>query len=349
MSATAPKTVILAGGVGGARLAEGFAQCLPPERLTVIGNIGDDQAFYGLKVCPDLDTLLYTLSGRVARNQGWGVASDTGAVQAALAGFGAPVWMKLGDADLALHIFRSWRLSQGARLTEVTAEVARRMGLRLTLLPASDDAVPTEVFTGIPEEEGGWQAFQDWFVRDRCGPAVSKLRYRGAVRARPTPEVLRAIAEAELIVFAPSNPLLSIAPMLALPGLHDAIRHSGARKLAVSPLIGGKAVKGPLDKLLRDLGQPAGLDYIAGFYAGLADALAIHDSDAAGAATVQAHGLAPLVTDILIPNPTEARRLAETLLRSLDAQRAAGSDASTTAATPADLRSSRLQVAGSAA
>lgn len=308
-SANNPRVVLLAGGVGGARMALGLNAVLPAGALTVVANIGDDERFYGLNVCPDLDTLLYTLGGVVSRSQGWGVEADTTRALDTLARLGAPAWMKLGDADFGLHIYRTWRLAQGARLTTVMADAARQMGLTARLLPASDDPVPTEV-----ETESGWFSFQQWFVQQRAEPAVRSLRYRGADNARLTPDVAQAIAAADLILIAPSNPLLSIEPMLALRGMRTALLDAPAIRVAVSPLINGKAVKGPLARMLSDLRLPSGNAGIAGRYAGLIDGMVIDASDQGDAAALQERGLAVLSAATLIPELAPSAALARQVL-----------------------------------
>lgn len=310
MTAMPQRVVLLAGGVGGARMALGLQAALPAGALTVVANVGDDERFYGLQVCPDLDTLLYTLSGRVSRSQGWGVEGDTTQVLQTLAGLGAPDWMMLGDADFALHIYRSWQLGQGRRLTAIMAEAAQRMGLGAQLLPVTDTPVPTEVATAQ-----GWLSFQQWFVRQRAEPQVCGLRYRGATAAVITPEVQRAIAAADLIVIAPSNPLLSIEPMLALSSLRGALAASHAPCVAVSPLINGKAIKGPLARMLSDLKMSGGNAGIAKRYQGVIDALVIDASDAADADALRAQGLAVLACDTMIPDQARSLALTERLLQ----------------------------------
>jgi len=301
--------VLLAGGVGGARMAEGLARALPAGALTVIANVGDDEEFYGLRVCPDIDTLLYTLSDRIDRSQGWGVAGDTVKALDVLRDLGAPAWMKLGDADFGLHIWRSWRLAEGDSLSEITAEAARRFGARATILSATDDRLRTKFNT-----DEGWMDFQPWFVGKRCGPKVSELRYEGADIARPSAQALAAIASAELIVFAPSNPLLSIEPILAIAGLHDAVAQSSAPCVGVSPLIGGKAVKGPLARLMQDLGLEATSAAVAGRYTGLLDGFVMDLGDKEDAEALRKAGLSVVSTDILMGGPEGAERLAREVL-----------------------------------
>lgn len=301
--------VLLAGGVGGARMAEGFARMAEPGRLSVVVNVGDDETFYGLHVSPDIDTVLYTLSDRIDRKMGWGVADDATRALGVLADLGAPTWMKLGDADLGLHIWRSWRLAEGERLTEVTRQAARSFGIAADILPATDAPVRTRLLT-----DGGWQDFQSWFVGARCEPRVHALDYRGAASAAPGAEVTAAIGDADLIVLAPSNPLLSIEPMLAIPGLRAALSAAGAPRIAVSPLIGGEAVKGPLVRLLADLGQPGGAYGVARRYDGLIDGFVADSRDAAEIAGLHGSGIATLTTDILMPGPEAAERLARTIV-----------------------------------
>lgn len=310
MAARAPgKIVLLAGGVGGARMAEGLARALPAGTLTVIANVGDDERFYGLHVSPDIDTLIYTLSDRIDRTQGWGVRDGTVRALDVLRDLGAPVWMKLGDADFGLHIWRSWRLSEGATLSEVTQAAAERLGARARVLPATDDPLRTRLLT-----DRGWMDFQPWFVGARCAPRVEALAYEGAAAASASPQALAAIAEADIIVIAPSNPLLSIDPILAVPGLRAAVEGASAPVVGVSPLIGGKAVKGPLARLIEDLGLEQGARGIAARYDRLIDGFAIHHEDEEDIAAVRASGVAVLATDILMPGPEAAERLARSLL-----------------------------------
>ncbi|MFE0018547.1 2-phospho-L-lactate transferase [Mesorhizobium sp. NPDC059054] len=305
----ASNVVLIAGGVGGARMAEGFARTLPAGALTVIANVGDDDDFYGLRVCPDIDTLIYTLSDRIDRKQGWGVADDTVRALGVLGTLAAPTWMKLGDADFGLHIWRSWQLAAGNSLTKVTQEAAMRLGARARILPASDDPVRTKLRTA-----DGWMDFQPWFVGRRCEPEVLELRYDGAEKAKAGPEALAAIEAAELIVFAPSNPLLSIEPILAIDGFRATIAASRALKIGVSPLIGGKAVKGPLSRLMAGLGMRTSSSGVAVRYSGLLDGFAIDTQDLPEADELQGRGLSVLPTDILMRDPQDAERLAAEIL-----------------------------------
>jgi LPPG:FO 2-phospho-L-lactate transferase len=304
-----PEVVLLAGGVGGARMAAGLEKALPAGALTVVANVGDDDRFHGLQVCPDLDTILYTLAGVVDRGQGWGVERDGTRVLDQLGTLGAPTWMKLGDRDMALHIYRTWRLSLGWRLTQVMGEVSRRMGVESILLPASDDRVPTQVLT-----DSGMYPFQEWFVAHRTVPQVRALRYLNADRASITAEVIEAIAHAGLVVIAPSNPFLSIEPMLALRGMRDALRARRAPCVAVSPLIGGKAVKGPLDRMMAAMGLAAGNAGIAQRYGDLIDGIVIDQQDADDRAALRDGGLAVFATRTLIGERERAAILARQII-----------------------------------
>lgn len=309
MGAGFKNVVLLAGGVGGARMAEGLARALPDDALSVIANVGDDEEFYGLRVCPDVDTLLYTLSDRIDRTQGWGVAGDTVKALDVIGALGAPTWMKLGDADFGLHIWRTWRLREGATLTEVTQEAGTRLGTIANVIPATDDFVRTKL-----ETEEGWMDFQPWFVGKRCAPTVSALRYEGADAATPSASAMAAIAAADLIVIAPSNPLLSIEPILALEELRSAVATSSACRVGISPLIGGKAVKGPLARLMADLGMAATAATVAGHYAGILDAFVVDTADTADADALRSDGIEVLAADILMGGPEGAERLAREVL-----------------------------------
>ena len=268
------KVAVVAGGVGGARMALGFAR-IPELELSIIVNVGDDDSFHGLKVCPDLDTVLYTLAGIVNRSQGWGVTDDATRALDTLKRLESPdTWMSLGDADLGLHIFRTQALRSGQGLTQAMAHIALRFGLKPALLPVTDQECPTLVTSGHERLR-----FQEWFVKSRGAPRVTGITYSGALEAQVTREVVEAVSNAELIVIAPSNPILSIDPMLAVGNFRALLAGSKARRVAVSPLIGGRAVKGPLVKLLEDLQIPATSEAIAARYAGLIDAFVVDESE----------------------------------------------------------------------
>ena len=307
------RVVVLAGGFGGARMAHGLAM-LDDVELTVIGNTGDDFELHGLHIAPDLDTLMYTLAGVANRQTGWGVADETWSAAETLERYGAPTWFRLGDRDLATHIVRTAQLRAGHRLTDVTAELCQRLGVAPRLLPLTDDRLRTRLLTA-----DGWLDFQDWFVRRRHRDAVQALDFDGASAARPTPEALAAIAGAELIVIAPSNPFVSIGPLLAVPGTLDALRAAGARVVAVSPIVGGQALRGPAEQLLRSLANDSGAAGVARHYAqrapGLVDWFVIDETDAAAAEQVRQAGPEPLVLPSVMDSDEARRRLADAIVR----------------------------------
>jgi LPPG:FO 2-phospho-L-lactate transferase len=300
-------TVALAGGVGGAKLAHGLSQVLPPESLTVVVNTGDDFEHLGLTICPDLDTVTYTLAGLANPEAGWGRSSETWTVLDELRRLGGPDWFRLGDRDLALHLERTRRLRAGQSLTAVTEAVTRGLGVAVRVLPMSDDPVRTMVFT-----DEGELAFQDYFVRRRCEPMVRALRFDGAERAAPTAAVRAALAAAERVILCPSNPFLSIDPILALPGMRSALQDKLV--IAVTPIVGGQAIKGPAAKLLRELGRDVSAEAVADYYAGLADVFVLDQIDAALAPAIERLGLRVLVTDTLMPTSEARARLARELI-----------------------------------
>lgn len=304
MSREMTRVTLLAGGVGGAKMAEGLAT-LPGVDLTVIGNIADDEEFHGLWVSPDIDTLTYSLAGLVDRDQGWGVANEGHRTLEVLARLGQDCWMSLGDRDFGLHIWRTMRRTRGDRPSRIATDAARALGVRAQIVLPTDDRVQTRVRT-----DQGWISFQEYFVREKCAPLVRELRFDGIQTARPTPEALAAIKDADLIVIAPSNPLVSIAPILAVPGIADAIRTAKAPKIAISPFIAGKVVKGPADRMMAALGLRADAMGVAQRYAGLIDMLAIDDQDAALADEIAALGIRPECCPILMRDQTDKQRLA---------------------------------------
>lgn len=254
--------VVLVGGVGGAKLALGLSLILPPQNLTVIINVADDFWLYGLKICPDSDTILYTLSGLVDKTNGWGVAGDTVTTLEQLRAYGADAWFRLGDRDMATHLYRTERLRQGARLTQVLTELASALGVRVRLLPVTDDRLETIVHT----QEQGALAFQEYFVRHRWQPTLTSLEYSGSESARLTPEVISAIEHADVILLAPSNPYLSVEPMLCVPSMRDLLKSRGVPRVAVTPIIGAQAVKGPAAKIMRELELEVSAETVARFY-----------------------------------------------------------------------------------
>ncbi len=310
-----PRVVELAGGVGGAKLAEGL-QAVVGDRLTVVVNTADDTERHGLLVCPDHDTVLYTLAGIENPELGWGLAGDSWTTMGALERYGEESWFRLGDLDLATHIVRTDRLRRGERLTDVLAGLQRSLELAATILPMSDEPVRTQVRT-----DDGWLDFQDYFVRLRQAPEVREVRFAGIDAARPTPEVIAAVEAAEVVVIAPSNPIVSVGPILALPGMRDllaAARARGARIVGVSGIIGGKALKGPADRMLASLGHESSALGVVRGYAGLIDTFVLDTVDAAHAAAVEALGIRPIVTDTIMTGDASRARLAREVLAAVD-------------------------------
>lgn len=304
------KVAVLAGGVGAARLLRGLAPLVPDGDLTVIVNTADDDVFFGLHVSPDIDTLLYTLGGHADTARGWGLAGDTFGALGALGRYYRETWFQIGDRDLATHLFRTERLARGETLSEITAEQARALGVRARVLPMTDDPVRT-----IVETTGGKRSFQEYLVRDRAQETVRALTYSRARAARPAPGVRAAIEEASIVLIAPSNPLVSIGPILAVPGVRQSLRRTGAPVVAVSPLIGARPVKGPADKMMRALGiapTPIGL---AEQYADFLDALVVDSADRGYAPRLRARGLAVAWLDILMRSPVRAAAVARAALR----------------------------------
>jgi LPPG:FO 2-phospho-L-lactate transferase len=296
--------VLLSGGVGGAKLAAGLHDVLAPGELTVVGNVGDDLDVLGLHVSPDLDSVLYGLAGLNDTERGWGRAGETWQALESARTWGGEGWFMLGDLDLGLHLVRSQALRGGEPLSAVTAGLARAVGLATRLLPATDDRLRTFLVT-----PHGTFAFQEWFVARRHEDQVDALVYEGAETSRPAPGVLEAIAAADAIVIAPSNPFVSIHPILAVPGIRAALEARSVRSVAVSPLIGGLAVRGPLDRMLRRLVGGTSPEHVTKCYKGVLDALVIDRADAPAEADV-----ALVVTDTLMADREAARRLAQTTL-----------------------------------
>ncbi len=267
----------LSGGIGGAKLALGLYRILPPEELIVVANTGDDFEHLGLSISPDIDTLLYTLAGIDNSDTGWGRGDETWTFMAALEALGGETWFKLGDGDLATHVERTRRLAAGESLSQVTDDFRRRIGIAARLFPMSDDRVRTRLRT-----DGGWLDFQDYFVRLRASPVVREIAYRGAAEAHANPDFLAAFArdDLELIVICPSNPFLSIDPILSLPRVRDALRACRAPVVAISPIIGGKAVKGPTAKIMTELGLPVSAAAVARHYEDILDVFIADEADA---------------------------------------------------------------------
>lgn len=301
--------VVLAGGVGGAKFVDGLARTAGQPALTVIGNTGDDAEFHGLWVSPDLDILTYTLADVVDHAKGWGYRDDSFTTQERLRALGNDTWMNLGDRDLATHILRTELRRKGERPTAIAGRIARQLGVAATMLPPTDDIVQTLI-----ETPSGTLNFQEFFVRDRCGPPVRGVRYSGAADARPTPEALAAVASARLILIAPSNPLASIGPILAIPELREALTAAPAPRIAVSPIVRGRSLKGPSDRMLRAAGLASDPTGVAACYAGIIDALVIDVRDRRHADALRALGLSVSVLDTIMRDRRDRARLARQVL-----------------------------------
>ena len=300
--------VVLSGGIGGARFALGARDVVPPGALTVIGNVGDDLEHWGLAISPDIDTVLYTLAGRVGP-LGWGVAGDSRAAMGVVAELGGPDWFILGDADVGLHVYRTERLRSGAPLSAVIATVASAWAVGATVLPATDDRLRTVISTA-----NGGVPFQEWFVGQRAAPPVLGLRFDGEGSARPAPGVLEAIAAADRIVLAPSNPFLSLDPILAVPGVRAAIRDRRADVVAVSPMIAGNAVKGPLGEMLDSLGHERSALGVARYLAPLCSTFVLDQVDRELAPAVAALDVEVVLAPTLMRDADARRRLATIVL-----------------------------------
>jgi LPPG:FO 2-phospho-L-lactate transferase len=305
------KIVALAGGTGAAKFLRGLVAVADPSDVTIVGNTGDDLELWGLSISPDLDTVMYTLAGRVDEAKGWGVANDSFHVRAAMARLGCDTFFALGDEDIATHLHRTERLRAGLTLSQVTDELRTKLGVRSPILPMSDDRVRTRVKT-----PGGWLDFQEFFVRDRCGPDVVDVRYEGAERSRVAPGVIEAIHTADVVILCPSNPVSSVGPILAVPGVLGALVETTAHVVAVSPIVGGAAVSGPAAKMMRAKGLEVSVAGVARAYEGLLDALVVDTRDGAFAEDLRATGTSVVVTDIVMADRTREIALAQDVLKS---------------------------------
>ncbi|MBI2872165.1 MAG: 2-phospho-L-lactate transferase [Chloroflexi bacterium] len=305
MSPAPKKVLALAGGVGGAKLALGLARVLPPERLTVVVNTGDDDTFHGLHVCPDLDTVMYTLAGLADPERGWGIAGDTFWTLEALGRYGAPTWFKLGDLDLATHIRRTELLRQEWALSQITQELCRRLGVKQRVAPMTDQPVRTVVVTEERE-----MAFQEYFVRRGSQPRIRGVRFEGAPQAAPSPQFREALAGAEAVVFCPSNPVVSIGPILAVGGVRKAIATFRGPRLAVSPIVGGQALRGPAARMLAELGEEASCVGVARRYAGLCDVMVIDETDRHQAQRIRELGMDVAVANTVMRTDEDKEALA---------------------------------------
>ena len=301
--------VALSGGVGGARFLRGLAEVVDPAELTVIGNVGDDLEVLGLSVSPDLDSVLYALAGLADEERGWGRADETWNALAAVESLGGESWFRLGDRDLGVHLVRTQALREGAPLSTVTARLAAALGVEATILPATDEKLRTWLDT-----TNGSFSFQEWFVARAHRDRVDRVRFEGATDAQPAPGVLDALHEADLILVAPSNPFVSVGPILAVERIRSALERRRVPCVAVSPLIGGLAVKGPAAEMVRRLRGGTTAAHVASCYPGLIDALVIDEKDAGDADAVSQAGVRPIVTQTLMRDAAARRRLAEAAL-----------------------------------
>lgn len=306
---------VLAGGVGAARMLAGIVQVVDPAQVTAIVNVGDDLELHGLRISPDLDTITYTLAGEINPETGWGLRGESWQAMDTVKRYGGISWFGLGDRDLGTHLFRTQRHAEGASLTQVTAEITAAWGLGLRLLPATGDRLRTMVtLAGSGPEAGTEISFQEYFVQRRHDVPVASVRFDGAAAARPGPGVLDALAHADRVVIAPSNPIVSIDPVLAVPGVRDALVARRADTVAVSPIVAGAALKGPADRLLSELGHEASVVGVARLYAPLAATLVMDEADAHLADAVAAEGMRPVLADSIMRTPEIAAALARTVL-----------------------------------
>lgn len=299
----------LAGGVGGAKLALGLTKVLEPDDLTIVVNTGDDEEFYGLHVSPDLDTVMYTLAGVSNKEMGWGLEGETFQALERLKAYGEDAWFGLGDKDLATHIRRTYMLREGNTLSDVTESLATALGVKHPIVPMSDDPVRTVVQT-----DEGELAFQVYFVKMRCEPAVRSLEFRGAATATPSPRFKEALANAKTLVFCPSNPFLSVAPILGVRGVRDAVTTFKGPRIVVSPIVGGQAIKGPAAKMLGELGHNVSSLGVAWQYRDLCDIFIIDEQDRNLISPIESMGMKVAVTDTIMNTDDDKKRLAQFIM-----------------------------------
>ena len=310
--------VVFTGGTGGAKLVQGLQQVVAPDQLTIIVNSGDDLDWWGLHVSPDIDSVLYALAGLLSKDRGWGLEGDSFRCLDRMKQLGEESWFSLGDLDLATHLTRTAMLRGGKTLSEATAALAAKLGVRARVLPMSDDRIATMLDT--PK---GTLTFQEYFVRKRHQVDVSAVRFEGAEGAQPAPGVIESIDQAEAIVFAPSNPVTSIGPILAVPGIRDALRRCAAPVAAVSPVVGGAAVSGPAGKLMEMMGWPCSIAGVAKAYEDFLDVLVVDDADEHEAARLRSESLRVESTRTIMRSDEDKRALAEFVVGQLDVVRAA--------------------------
>ncbi len=308
-----PESTILAlsGGIGGAKLALGLTQAIPPEKLMIVGNIGDDFVHCGLHISPDLDTLMYTLSGKSDPEKGWGLAGESWAVMQAMEDMGGETWFQLGDRDLATHLERTRRLSEGDSLSDITTDFCHKFGIDSQIIPASNDSVRT-----IVETTEGDLSFQNYFVQNRCQPIATGLRFQGADKALPHPEFIKILQSPFLkaVLICPSNPFLSIDPILAVQGVREALRGCSVPVIAVSPIIGSDSVKGPTAKYMRELGLPVSATAVANYYSDFLDGFILDTQDEKDASEIRKMSISVKVAEILMKDLATKTKLANTVL-----------------------------------
>jgi LPPG:FO 2-phospho-L-lactate transferase len=304
--------VVLAGGIGAARFLEGLVQVVPQKKITIIGNVGDDIEILGLHISPDLDIVLYTLAGLVDPSKGWGFRGDTFACQDLLRLYGRETWFNLGDRDLATHLYRTEQLRNGKPLSEVTQDLVRRFALRIRLLPATDRPLQTYVATNV-----GRMHFEEYMVKRRSVPKVRGVAFEGAISAKPAKHVLESIAEAKGVIVSPSNPIVSIGAILAVPGIRSALRRTKAKVVGISPIVNGKTVKGPADKLMRALRLQSTALGVAEYYRDFLDTLIIDGADRKLAKQIEKIGVKPVVTNTLMRKKWDKIRVARIALSEL--------------------------------
>jgi LPPG:FO 2-phospho-L-lactate transferase len=312
------KITALAGGTGAAKLLRGLGRVLDPRDLTVVVNTGDDTEIWGLHVSPDLDTVCYTLGGVIDERKGWGLTDETFHALDEIARYGEPVWFNLGDRDLATHLHRSRLLREGRSLTQITRAIAQALGVTATVLPMSDQPVRTRILG--PD---GWLAFQEYFVREKAQVEVRAVNYAGAPAARPAPGVLDALRTADAVLLCPSNPITSIGPILAVPGLVEALQSTQAIVAAVSPIVGGDAVSGPAGRLMAAAGLPVSATGVARAYGGWLDLLVFDEQDRTLAPEIRSAGAAPVVAPTMMSSRDAEVTLARHVVAALEAARAA--------------------------
>ncbi|HKP86002.1 MAG TPA: 2-phospho-L-lactate transferase [Blastocatellia bacterium] len=303
------KITALAGGIGASKFLLGLAKILPPENVTIIANTGDDVKLFGLRISPDIDTVTYTLAGVINEATGWGIAGDTFESLRWMARYSEAQWFNLGDRDLATHIYRTHQMHEGRTLSQVTDLIRRSLGVGSTILPMTDSYTPTRVVT-----DEGEMHFQEYFVRRRCEPRVREIRFDNIESATPAPGVASAILEADRVIVCPSNPFISIGPILAVPGIRDALEQTRATVIAITPIIEGRALKGPAADMLRDLGHEVSARAVAALYRDFADVFMLDVADAAIKPEIEALGLRVIATNTVMRTLEDKQRLAETVL-----------------------------------